>query len=489
LSAAVGLIGPILFSCSDSGPVRLRHEAEKKFFHAEKMSRDLGLRPELLTADQQMQIKTSYRESLDFARTALDSVDRDRNPQEFKELSSLAHRSAVRLCRLYSAERQFDSCVAILTPLESNLALSPIELMSVYVSLGQSLQATGDFDSAVVVYTKAIDDFYPPIDESGEPVLGLLNIPLHLTRVFTRVGDQDNVDRFSDWSESYYLGLIEAYPGSRLAVASHANLARLYDERGRWLDAVTHLRALTDSTGQPAVTAQLRIGDTYAARLRQFDSAMNVYDELSGRLAGSDTILRPVIFFKKCLVEFERKNYGRARQLLVDLAKNFPAYYRAYPTAQYVKAQTFEMEGNWDRAETEYKFLIDEYPTSEEAMTTHLYLIDRLAELGRTVESEHWYERTTAYLDDLAERGAGGLLEAMALTYRAELHRRRGEWVSALQTLARITARFADRRIGQNSLLAAAGIYREELNDPLAADSVLEIYKRTQTAVDEAAAE
>lgn len=271
---------------------------------------------------------------------------------------------------------------------------------------------------------------------------------------------------------SYYRSFLGTRnPG--LVLAAHGNLASLYADVKDWRACVNELSQMRDSTGNIGLDAQVRIADIYAGELAKYDTALNMYTGITSRLIGRDTALKPILLFKRSLVYMEMKRYDEARRLLSELDRNYNNYYAASPGAQQVKARSFELEGNWGRAETEYRFLIENYAGTEEAMQAYLYLGEQFAKQGRTTEGERWMQKADAYYQQAADRSAGTTVEARALSYKAEMLRRRGDWFGAANALTSIFAKFPDTQIGQNAAMIAVGLYREKLGNPTTADSLV----------------
>ena len=487
LSAAL-IAALLLIACEADEAIRLRYTAEQKLHRAERAAKSTQLKPQSVTPEQMSQLRSLYGDVLDFTFDALQRVDSAANPTEYQELSGIAYRGTFRLAGIYYAQKQYDTCMAMTELLLSRVDLSGADRMNAHVFLGQATQAAGHWDSAVAIYTHALDSSYPPIDDQGDIQFNLFNLPLLMVQVSRLTGDSSHMNGFVRQAEQYYQRLIGDYPSSNLATASHANLARLYYDNENWRSAVAHLGQLVDSTGIPVADARIQIADIYSARLNLLDSALALYDALYRDVTGRDTVYRPLLLYKQSLVHLQKKKYGLARQTLVNLDRQYPEFYSRMPTAQFAKAQTFDKEGNWDRAETEYKFLIEQYEGTDQAMTAHLYLARRLKELGRITESESWYRRAEEYFDGVASRGAGTEREARALTYKAELFRERKQWAPAALVLTDIFSRYPQSRLGRNALMMAVLVYRERLNQPQQADSLMEVF-RSEYVTPEASAD
>ncbi|MGD8922259.1 MAG: tetratricopeptide repeat protein [Candidatus Zixiibacteriota bacterium] len=471
----------ITVACSTNEAMKYRYQTEKKYTQAERMAADLEIKPELTTPDQVRQLRIAYAEAADQAFEGLRNVDSSLYQTEFRELSTLAFRSTMRVCQLFFADRKYDTCVTLIDHLMQTAVLSRGELMTATVQYGQALQATGQWDSALATYNYAIETYYPPVDDQGGVVQNLFDLPVLKYQIASMTRDSAMAVKFANQAEDYYRRIANEYPKSNMATGAHANLARLYYDTRKWRQSIAELRQLTDTTDQTILDARLRVADIYAVHLDKPDTALTLYEDIYTDLTGRDTIFRPLILFKESLAQMQKKQYEAARRTLVDLQDRYPGYYLANAQAQYLKARSFDLEGNWQRAETEYKYLIEQYDGSVQAMSTHLYLARKLEEMGRADESKLWYQRAEDYFDEVASRGSGTELEGKALMFKAELYRELKQWPQAAETLTEIYTKFPRTDVGRKAIVTAAQVYRDRLKQPATADSLIAAAKAAIT--------
>ncbi len=490
----------VLSSCGrENKAVRLRYQAEKALHDAEKFLETTQIKPELVDRHTLKEIADRFGQVADFCYAALDSIDEHSHPYEYREVQHLVFQASSRLSQLYYSQKRYDTCQVILKRLLENTHLDKLNLLTTEINYGQALQASGAWDSALAVYTKALEEFYPPVDDSGQVIFSLFNLPSHIFQVVNMVGDStERARKFQD-AEQYYLRLINDFPGSRVSAAARASLARLYDDTEQWEKEIVQLKAVLDSTETvppegvgssklpiPAhLIIKMRIADIYGAKLKKLDTALQIYADIEQEVAPTDTVALPLVRFKTAMIKMEQKEYPQARKILVDLKRDFPRFYARTPMAQYALARSFELEGNWSRAETEYTLLIENYRGSEEAMSTYLHIADRYARLGRDKVANRWYTEAEQYFDEIAALNSGTITEAKALSYKADLYRQRGNWERAAQILTELFNRFPQTEPGRRALLRAATIYRSKLNKPKTADSLIEILRASITDVEE----
>jgi tetratricopeptide (TPR) repeat protein len=479
------LAGLLSVSCSDNRAVRLRYEVERKYFLADKLTKAAQIRPELNEPGTNVKIRAAYADLVSFCYASLDSVDKRADSIEYREISQLTYHSAIRLAQYLFASRRFDSSSAVVSKLETTIALPPREASGAKVLMGQALQAMGKLDSAVAVYNSAVSLFIPPLEQGGNVFFTVFNVPAHVASVYAQTGDSAKFRRAFTRAESYYRNLATSAPRSRLAMASWAMLARMYGDVRDGRAAVNALEQLTDSTGAINPEARVTISDIQASQLGDFATALRGYDGVLNSLKGRDTIIRPELIFKKAMVVMEQKKYDESRRMLVELQAKYDAYYSSNPMPQFIKARTFELEGNWQRAETEYKYLIDNYPGTDQAFSTYLYLAEQYAKQGRTLESNKLLEKAEQVYTEAAAKGARTGEEALALSYKAELLRRKADFRNSAAVLTQIFDKFPDTEVGRRALLTAAAVYREKLKEPAVADSLVAVFVKTASKVED----
>ncbi len=475
----------VVWSCSDNPAVRIRYQAEQLFFEAEKASQQASIRPDLNTPDLLSSLRTKYSDCLEFCYEAIESVSVDEHPREHHELSELAFRSASRLSQLYYMGTSFDNSIAVFNELLVKAPPQGSSLVNTYLNLGRALQSAGEWDSALVVYHYAVGNFYPPLAEDGSVIPALFNMPAHIFTIYARAGDTSAAALQADLAEIYYEGLIEDYAQHPVAKAARSSLVRLYESTGRWNQAIAHLNLFKDSTGLVSIQAREHIADIHARRQGNFDDALSEYEALLGDLTEADSLKRPMILYKKGLVLLEKKRVAEGRRVLIDIKNVHERFYNGSPAVQTAIARSFEIEDNWERAETEYKYLIEKFSGTPEAMSAYLHLADWYSRNGRQLEAQRIEERAEAEYDRIASTKAGSYLEASALGHKAEMFRRKKDWPKTAEVLCRIFDRFPTSEVGYESLLGASVIYRDKLNDPNAADSLIGELKRRLTEVDD----
>jgi len=482
LGVSLAVIGLALIGCSGNDGLEARYQAEKMLFQANKAVRDAQIKPELNPPGTADSLRNKFGRAAEFCFAALDRIDAARYPTEHTELAHLAYQATSRLSQYLFAQRRFDSCQTLMTRLLSLDSLSEFERTYATINLGQVHQASGRWDSAVATYNRAVENYFPPLDPQGEIVYKLFNLPAHMFSIYTKIEDTSAAREYFLRAETYYDELVQQQDGSDLGDAARTTLASLYSFTGQPDQAIAELQQVTDTAGQTTLGAALQIAEIEAEVKGNYSSAYNQYETLRQRIEQlpprhADREIEPYILFKQAMILIEREQYSEARDVLQTISDEHSRFYDTFPPAQLAKARSFDLEGNWDRAFTEYRFLIEHYAGTDEALSTYLYLERYFTDNGRPTEAERWYNQGLQTFSQLAARE--GLPAARALTYQADMYRQREEWEQAARTLGQLFERFPESNIGRQALLTASVVNRDKLGRAAVADSLIEVYKRS----------
>ncbi len=444
--------------------------AEKLYRDAEKLNEKALIKPELIDESLKNSIKNAYNQVTDYCWRNIDSLPITKFPDERKDLESIGFLATNRLIQIFNTEEKYDSVIFIIRQLQNFTNLQGKPLLSTQLSLARAFQAGGDWGGAMNIYRSLIDTFYPPVNNDNEIIFRIINLPLEIIRIYNLLGDAQEVDLQSQSAEDYYKQLIGEWPNSSLEIAARSNLARLYHNQKKWDKSIENLKLIKDSTGAINIEAALMIAGITATGKKDYKTAIGMYDELLGRL--EDTTLYPIIMMRKGIIRYENKDYDECRRLMSQINDDYPVFYQNNPIPQKYSAQCFEKLGDWDRAENEFRWLIDNYSITEAAFDAYLNIADHYEKVNNEDFAQNWYRRAEDFYNRMAGRYSGTAVEASAISYLAEIAKRRQKWDKSAEFLESIYAKFPKSTIGQQSLINAAAIYRDKLDNPRKADSL-----------------
>ncbi len=481
LPILITLLALLSLSCLENQAMRLRYEAEQALSMAERQLVGLQSSSKSMRAQSHESARDGFRKAMRLSISALDSVDAATFPQERNELEQIAYQSTAQLATLLAHRQQFDSSVAVLGGLLERVDLNGGRLMAARLRFGQNLQMAGRWDSALAVYDALLTDFYPPIDEEGKIDPNLLGLPLHLTWISLKSNDDVNAATWPERAEEYYQSLLINPDNRQLTLAARSHLASLYEVTDQSVLALAHLDTLATTAPSSRIPALVAIADIFAGNLNRPDTAVTLYGLILLELPLEDTLLRPELELKTALALMEQKRYDQARTVLIDLKRNSAGFFSRTPLIQKTIASSFELQGKWSRAETEYKFLIERYRDTDEAIRANLHMANHVGTQGRKSEVEYWMTSAKDQLSDMARRGAGGQLEARTIRLRAEMALCDRRPDRAIEILTELLHRFPRSEEGHQGLLMAAEILANQPQRQGTIDSLMDLWKSAQT--------
>jgi len=472
----------IVAGCTTEKNKSIIYNAEKLYHDAEKLRQKSNVKPDTDRTEIYNLLKDAYNKTTDFCLQNIDSFPIEKFPDDRKTLESIAFKATNRMVQLYSAEKKFDSVIFVTSRLMHFTRLEDIELLTTQFNLARAYQSKGNLPDAIHIYHSLLDSFYPPVTDNNEIITMVLNLPLQIIKTYYAVGEDSLAALEGIVAEEYYNRLVEDWPNSDLETAAIGNLARIYYDLADWDKAIEKLNLLTDSTGQIDVEAAMMKAGILINGKKQYDRAISIFDNLLDRV--TDTTIIPVIMLRKGIAFYEKGEYQTCRQIMSEINDRFEYYYHNNPTPQKYVALSFERLGDWNMAENEYKWLIDNYSVTEPAFDAHLTLADHYKKLNNNELAESWYRRAETFYNTMATRYPGTVVEASAISYLAETARRRENWDLAARYLEELYSRFPNTEHGRRGLVNAATIYREKFNDENRADSLINLLKRELIPLD-----
>ena len=466
---AAGLF--VFVSCSDQKLVSARYEAEKLLFKAERAMQQMSASGQIAQSDSHKTLLNQFSQALKFSSDALVTFrDRSDSP-EYRELGTVAFGAANRLAKLFADNNDYHESAAILDSLVTTIPLSPTQRVNSLLNLGQALLSGGEVDSALEIYDGLINENPVPLDERGELIYPLFDLPLHVYNIAAKAGRKS---RETDYglAEKYYTSLLDRADMGKLYDACHTSLAMLYSDTENWKQAVDHLRLIKDSAGTPHMAAQVMAIDLETSRSENLAATERSVDSLLNHRDKGDTLYYPILLWRKARINYKRGDHLGARRQLNLIKRDYRNFYDRTPGTHLLMAQSFESENKFDRARLEYDILLERFPHSEEAMASYLHLEEYYDKHGREVESRQLREKARKVVQELTGRGRGSLPEARASAFLADIYAYDQHWDSACELLVGLAERFRGTEIACRALNSAAEIYGEKLFDRKRADSL-----------------
>jgi TolA-binding protein len=304
------------------------------------------------------------------------------------------------------------------------------------------------------------------------PAMDVITLPKAMVEHYQSIGDTATALQKADWAISYYQKIVSSYPHNPLTLAAIRLLADAYNFKGDFQKSVDLLETVKDSTGNLLDAAKGMIADLYFGRLDRKVEAVQMYQDLVSRAGDSAVIASSLM--KLATIEFTNKRYDSGRECLHKLTDAFPRSTALQIEAQQMLAQSFEDQGEYDRAKQEYLNLINGYPNTRQSLESMIYLPDFFKKIGQPVLAAQWVSKTEEKLKDLAKNSGDKSVILMAFSYLASFYEHNKMYDKAVTQYLELRARFPKSTQAADALLSVATIYQFSTKDKVRA---LEVYK------------
>ncbi len=461
--------------CGTEPSQQIIFNAEKSLHQAESIFNTASIKPDLTDINIWRKVKDAYLSTIAFCWTHIDSLTLENFPTERKDLESVAFMATSRLASIYFAERKFDSSIIILRQLLSLTKLSDRALLSSQSNLARAYHAKGDWVSGMDIYNSMIDTFYPPIDSENKIIWEVLNLPVELLNINIKLQNVSNTFEGTQSTRDYYHKLIADWPNTELEKEARRILAGLLADYKKWDEAIETISVVRDSTGLTGIPEAMKIAEFLSRGKNDHLAAIEIYKDLLERV--DDSTLLTNIYTRIAITHFDNKSYSDCRETVKYIRDKLYGYYMTDPLPQKYLALSFEKQNEWNRAEDEYQWLITNFPDTESAFETYLTIAEHYDKLKNTRMTEIWYDKADEFYLKMQSERKGTFIEASAISYRAEVARKRGDWENAAKRLEELFRRFPDKDVGLRGLNNAIDVYREKLNNSAKADSLQSIIR------------
>ena len=453
-----------LVACSGVGDKNL-YLIEKLYFDAEKLQeKKLGIKPELLTETDYDELIKAFMSVVNTYELHYGSVsEKDSITSNESKAAYLCGKSLLGITRLYQLKGDEEKTIELLDGFCDRFPHNQEQKALALLQLGRIEEKRGDVSKAESVYLQLLDEYFPPCDREFHPTTDVLELPVKLAKLFRDQGDTNKSEYFLDYAEEYYRRIIEKYRYSPLGITTARFLADTYVLRNKPAEAVSVLEAVTDSTGKTYGTAQLLIADIYISNLGDTAEARRRYEMIVDSEA--DTVLHPKAYMQLAKLQFMEDNFIECRKYISIIKTKFERYPLLLSQSQQLFARTFEMEGDFNRAFSEYKWLLTNFPESKEAIETYRHLPGYLKQNEQYELAEKWYQKAADFLSETRDGQKGTILGLTAQSNLINVLVDIEQWDKAVSELQRLQSDYPRSIGGFQSYLKAGNICRDMLKD------------------------
>lgn len=463
--------------CSQDSAEKIRYDMEKLIYAAGKLSERIDIQPQLTTTSDSLALKAAYEDVISYFHKYRSHELVADDEQVSLEMNRMAVLAQMELARYYSSRRQADSVIAAYRRIGTEIPADSVDIAGATLSLALLYRALDMFDSTLAVYDRLLLDFYPPFDNLGRVNNDVMAIPVDKLKIGKALNDNDRLDNIVMEGLDYFERLQRDYPDNEAVVRrAMVNASRIYTMTEQWDMAISQLEQIKDSTGQVDIAAELLIANIYNGPKKDLDKTIELYRHIIEREPDSGIIGSTMLQLGMALCAREQHEDGR--KVLADLKKKFAVHPPLVAKAQFYYAQSFEVQGRWDRALSEYQWLMENHPYTEEGFWAARRVPEYFAKENNQKLAETWYDRAADFYLKAARVKKGQSMEIASYTYLAEIYRITQKWDKALETLDKIHSMAPGTRLAAKALYNSASVAYKEMGDSLMAQGFLDRLNR-----------
>jgi tetratricopeptide (TPR) repeat protein len=462
----------MIVSCSRDSAEKIRYDMEKLVYGARKLAEKINIQPQLATTSDSLALKKAYEDIVDYFQQNRNHDLVVGDTEIMNQMGQMAIGAQMELAQYYTAQRQADSVIAAYRKIGTEIPAGKHDIAGATLALALIYRSLGAFDSTYALYDHLLEDYYPPVDSLGRVNTDITAIPVDKIKIARALGDQNRLDAFTQEALDYYRRLNQEYPDNTLITRrALVNMSRVYTMTEQWDEAIGQLQQIEDTTGQIDIAALVLTANIYNGPKKDVSRAIELYRQILEREPDSSIIGTTMLQLGTALCDQEQ--YDDGRKVLADLKQKYAPYPQLVSKAQFYYAQSFEVQNRWDRALSEFQWLMENHPYSEEAFWAARRIPEHFEKEDNQKLAETWYERAADFYMRAARIKQGQPTEVAAYTYLAELYRITEQWDKAMETLEKIHSIAPGSQLAARALYNAATVAANELGDSLMARDIL----------------
>ena len=266
----------------------------------------------------------------------------------------------------------------------------------------------------------------------------------------------------------YYQAIIELFPDSLLAWNSRMNLVRLYEEMGRWQDALVVLTQMTQR--HKDATTQILLGHVWLHGIRDVGAAMRTYETL--RNQPLTPIQQVEVRLRMAECQILQVQYIVAQNILRPIAETHGVF---KAEAQSLIGDSYLFQGHFEDAVNAYNSVLDfttSHPVSNDALD-RIVLIQSNSDFSLE-PLKHYVKALHTFLSGQTEQALKQCADTINLYPQAliidelklltgDIHMKQGEYTNAIEVYQQVVSSGSAR--APEAQAKIADIYRWQLED------------------------
>lgn len=461
--------------CSDVKGIKDRYLAERMFYRANKLYQNIQVNPLSAGSSDYRQARESFRHILVKYQVASLRTE-DHRPEKLRgELLALTGTSQMNIADLFFQEGQFDSAIVEYQGVVRDYAAEQVFSSRAQYYIGLSYQKIGKWGDAVSAFDVLLHKYLPFTGTPDQPNANILRVPVYIAQVYQEQGEKGEANRYFQKAREYLLGVVQEWPNTLSAQFAQHQIVSSYLSQERWREAITALEPLVvahgDSTEPPE--ASFTMAGLYQEKLHNPAQAMEIYTDMLEKYPNARKLSRVHLAMGK--IHLQRGALAMSREEFKGVVSDFPEQATIGAHAQYYLALTYEMEGEWDKGLNEFRWIMDNYPNSPEALQVPHHIMEHYIKFSNRELATSAYSQALRDYDRFIAKNPDSPQAAYGQWYIAQCHEMMEKWEDAIAALEVLVENYPQSPQVMLSLLRIGEMYETHLGQP---DEALKAYGR-----------
>ena len=417
----------ILFQCKgEDSIIKDVNTAEKMYFKAGEFQRDILSNHSIAGAEDYKKAETAYRRIINkFGTKSENSI----------EIKKIVQKCWLALAELMLLQKKYEGAIEIYKEMIEKSPSDRELCGTAQYSIATCLGKLNRVDEAIEAYKRVIETYPPVFNDTVQPNLKILQIPILIARLYKKVGKNSLVNIQYEDAKKYYVGVISKWPNTPVALAAENQMAMIYGDQENWEKSVEILNNII--VKYPEMKGLLNImfslGNIYFHQLGRPEKAANVYKQVIHNYPQNQELGKVYLALGKAYSAL--RYYDKARELLRYVLEKYRKNYNTCLKAQLVIAKSYELENNWAKALNEYQWAIESYPRSLQALDLPIYIADYYRDHGKEHLAKTAYENAVKEYKQAVGQFPDSDYAKIAHKYLATTYMRLEKWPEACETL------------------------------------------------------
>lgn len=457
-------------ACSLHSSLKKQYEAERLYYKASKYYAKIMINPRIASF-------SDYKSAISAYEALLNSYPENTNSQVIENLKK---QSLIRISELWLLQGDIHAAIKAY---EKFIQLYPDDKtlgLIVHYANAKSNERIFNLNKALGEYETLVKNF-DLIQDPMKPQVNFFSLPLQLARLkkTNQFLKQSNGSKsYYDQALSYYDSVATKWPNTTAGFLALYYKSSIYADLKQWHKTIQLLNELIDRfpDRDEIPNIMLTLGNVYLDGLNNTSKALSIFEKILKKYPDNKII--GFVHFAKARAFLKEKRFEKGRKLLRWVIQQFSRNESLCAAAQLAIATSYEIQGDWERALVEYRWVQEKYPLTFEGFFVPTYIAERYRSKGLKELANNAYEEAIKHYTKLIKKYPKSRLAETAQEYIVYCLMAQEKWEKATQAAISLRRIQPGSRSEISSYLFLGQIY-ERLND---FEEAIKIYEKFSEA-------